>query len=79
MSYRNSCLQVKLMVKKKPVMEIVSVVIQCFIGLFFAIYGIWSLLSNRKKGEQAKGKFVLSLVCILVGIFLLGYVAYQIL
>jgi len=29
------------MVKEKPVMEIVSVVIQCFIGLFFAIYGIW--------------------------------------
>mgnify|MGYP007133031023 FL=1 len=67
------------MVKEKPVMEIVSVVIQCFIGLIFAIYGIWSLLSNRKKGEQAKGKFVLSLVCILVGIFLLGYVAYQVL
>ena len=69
----------KLVVKEKPVMEIVSVVIQCFIGLIFTIYGIWSLLSNRKKGEQAKGKFVLSLVCILVGIFLLGYVAYQIL
>ena len=79
MSYRNSCLQVKLVVKEKPVMEIVSVVIQCFIGLIFTIYGIWSLLSNRKKGEQAKGKFVLSLVCILVGIFLLGYAAYQIL
>ena len=72
-------MQVKLVVKEKPVMEIVSVVIQCFIGLIFVIYGIWSLLSNRKGGEQAKGKFVLSLVCILVGIFLLGYVAYQIL
>ena len=58
-------------------MEIVSVVIQCFIGLIFTIYGIWSLLSNRKKGEQAKGKFVLSLVCILVGIFLLGYAVCQ--
>lgn len=67
------------MVKEQPVMEIVSVVIQCFIGLIFAIYGIWSLLSNRKKGEQAKEKSVLSLVCILVGIFLLGYVTYQIL
>lgn len=58
-------------------MEIVSMVIQ-FVGLIFAIYGIWSLLSNRKKEEHAKEKFVLSLVCILVGIFLLGYVAYQI-
>ena len=54
-------------------MEIVSAVIQCFVGLVFATYGIWSLLSIRKKREQAKGKFVLSLVCILVGIFLLGY------
>lgn len=69
----------KSMVKEKPVMEIISVVIQCFIGLMFAIYGIWSLLSNRKKREQAKEKFVLSLVCILAGIFLLGYVAYQVL
>ena len=69
----------KLVVKEKSVMEIVNVVIQCFIGLVFTIYGIWSLLSNRKRGEQAKGKFVLSLVCILAGIFLLGYVAYQIL
>ncbi len=60
-------------------MEIVSVVIQCFVGLIFAIYGIWSLFSIRKKRGQVKGKFVLSLVCILVGIFLSGYVAYQIL
>ena len=60
-------------------MEVVSVVIQSFVGLIFAIYGIGSLLSIRKKRERAKGEFVLSLVCILAGIFLLGYVAYRIL
>ncbi|MDE7220982.1 MAG: hypothetical protein K2O45_15420 [Oscillospiraceae bacterium] len=59
-------------------MEIVSVVIQCFIGLIFAIYGICSLLFNKKE-RTTTGKFVLSLVCILTGIFLLGYAAYQIL
>lgn len=67
------------MVKEKLIMEIVSVVIKSCIGLVFAIYGICSLLSNRKKREQTERKFVLSLVCILVGIFLLGYAACQIL
>lgn len=60
-------------------MEIVSVVIQSCIGLVFAVYGICSLLSKQKKREQTERKFALSLVCILVGIFLLGYVAYQVL
>lgn len=53
-------------------MQIVSVVIQCFIGLIFAIYGICSLLFNKKGKGQTAGKVVLSLVCILIGIFLLG-------
>ena len=53
--------------------------IQCAIGLLFAIYGIFSLFSKKKEGEQAKGEFALSLVCISVGIFLLGYAAYPIL
>ncbi len=54
-------------------MEILSLVIQCCIGFLFAIYGIYSIFSNRKKEKQTKDKFVLALVCILAGIFLLGY------
>ena len=58
-------------------MEIVSFMIQGGIGSIFAIYGICSLLSNRK--NQTKGKTTLPTVCILVGISLLGYAVSQIL
>ena len=60
--------------------EIVILLVQVCIGLVFAIYGICSLLRNRsKKGEQTSEKSVLFLVCVLVGIFLLGYVVYHVL
>ncbi len=58
-------------------MEIVSFMIQGGIGSIFTIYGICSLLSNRKNPN--KGKTVLPPVCILVGISLLGYAVSQIL
>lgn len=57
--------------------EIVSLAVQSCIGLIFAIYGIYSFSSNRKANEGKK--VMLSIVCILVGMFLLGYVVYQIL
>ncbi len=58
-------------------MEVVSLVVQSCIGLIFAIYGVCLLLSNRKKEKRMKSKFVLSFVCILVGICLVGYVICQ--
>lgn len=67
----------KMRVKEESVMEIVNLIIQSCIGLIFAVYGICSLLANRKK--QTKGKYILSSVCVLVGIFLLGCAVYQIL
>ncbi len=62
--------------KEESIMETISLAIQSCIGLIFAIYGIYILLTNRKKGKQTISKFVLALVCILVGIFLLGYAFY---
>jgi len=59
-------------------MEILRLIIQICIGLGFAVYGICVLLRNRGKGQE-KGKFVLSLVCIFIGVVLSGYVVYQIL
>ncbi len=53
---------------------VISLVIQGCIGLVFTLYGIYLLLSNWKKGKQ-----VASLVYIFIGLFLLGFVAYQIL
>ena len=58
-------------------MEPVTLMIQSGIGSIFTIYGICSLLSNRKNPN--KGKTVLPPVCILVGISLLGYAVSQIL
>ena len=58
--------------KEESIMETISLAIQSCIGLIFAIYGIYILLTKRKKGKQTISKFVLALVCILVGIFLLG-------
>lgn len=58
-------------------MENVGLVIQSGIGSIFFIYGIYVLLSNRKKEKQTRNNFVFSLVYILVGIFLLGFVVYQ--
>ena len=63
--------------KEESIMETISLAIQSCIGLIFAIYGIYILLTNRKKGKQTISKFVLALVCILVGIFLLGFVVYR--
>lgn len=49
------------------------------IGLIFMSYGIVSLFLYRKKQEnRAKENFVLALVCILVGIFLVGHVVFKI-
>ena len=62
--------------KEESIMETISLAIQSCIGLIFAIYGIYILLTNRKKGKQTISKFVLALACILVGIFLLGYAFY---
>lgn len=62
--------------KEESIMETISLAIQSCIGLIFAIYGIYILLTKRKKGKQTISKFVLALVCILVGIFLLGYAFY---
>ncbi len=45
--------------------------VQFCIGIIFSIYGVFSLFQNRKK--QEKEKLVISLVCILIGIFLFGY------
>jgi len=59
-------------------MEIVTLVIQICIGLGFAVYGICALLRNRGK-QLERGKFVLFLVCVFVGIFLSGHVVYRIL
>lgn len=58
-------------------MEKVGLVIQSAIGSIFFIYGIYVLLSNRKKEKQTRNNFVFSLVYILVGIFLLGFVVYR--
>ncbi len=55
-------------------MENVSLVVQGCIGLIFLTYGICLLLSSRKKESKQGNKLVLSLVCFLVGIFLLGFV-----
>ena len=56
-----------------PGMGILGFVIKVCIGFIFTIYGGFLLLRNRK----GKGKLVLSLVCVLVGLFLLGYAVYQ--
>ncbi len=60
-------------------METIILAIQSCIGLIFGVYGICLLLSNRKKEKQTRVKFVLSFAYILVGIFLFGFVVYQIL
>jgi hypothetical protein len=76
-SLANQSLQIILKVKGKFVMEKVGLVIQSGIGSIFFIYGIYVLLSNRKKEKQTRNNFVFSLVYILVGIFLLGFVVYR--
>ena len=51
--------------------KIMDTFVQFCIGIIFSIYGVFSLFQNRKK--QEKEKLVISLVCILIGIFLFGY------
>ncbi len=50
-----------------------TTIIQFCIGLIFSIYGIFFLLKNRKTKEN----FIKYIVCLLVGIFLIGYSVHQ--
>ncbi|MCI8848108.1 MAG: hypothetical protein HFF86_02370 [Oscillibacter sp.] len=60
-------------------MDRISLAVQACIGLFFAVYGVYSLYPKQERQNgQGKEKLVLSPVCILVGICLLGYVGYQV-
>ena len=59
-------------------MEIRSMIIRGCIGAIFAIYSLVSILIYYKKRENRKKEnLVLSLVCIFVGIFLLGHIILQ--
>ena len=60
-------------------MELVSLVIQSAVGFLFLINFICLLLLNRKRETQTKAKWILSLACIFVGVFLLGYILCKIL
>lgn len=53
-----------------------SILIQLCIGFIFVTYSIYSLLRNRR--AQTKENVIVCLVCILAGIFLLGYAVFQI-
>lgn len=48
-----------------------AVLIQFFIGFVFTVYGVCSVLANRK--NPAAGKLPLGLACLLAGFILLGY------
>ncbi len=53
-----------------------SVFVQICTGLIFTVYGIYFLLRNLKK--KRKETFLVYLVCIFVGVVLLGYAVCQI-
>lgn len=55
-------------------MEFMILMVQGCAGAALTLYGSYSLIRYRKKRMNLTGKFVLSFVCMLAGIVLLGYV-----
>ncbi len=56
-------------------MDMIAAAIQFAIGLVLALYGVFTLLRARRRQN---GSALLALVCAFVGIFLVGYAAFQV-
>ena len=56
-------------------MDRMAAAIQFAIGLVFALYGVFTLLRAKRR---PKGNALLALACVFVGIFLMGYAAFQV-
>ena len=56
-------------------MDMIAAAIQFAIGLVLALYGVFTLLRARRRQN---GSALLAWVCAFVGIFLVGYAAFQV-